>query len=78
MDGVHDLGGRQGFGRVRYTLDAPAFHASWEVRVNALYGHAVRRGIFKNQLVRGPVGFTLDDHARAEVDRLFDRLQAVL
>ena len=46
MDGVHDLGGRQGFGRVRYTLDAPAFHASWEVRVNALYGHAVRRGIF--------------------------------
>lgn len=46
MDGVHDLGGRQGFGRVRYTLEAPAFHASWEVRVNALYGHAVRRGIF--------------------------------
>jgi len=46
MDGVHDLGGRQGFGRVRYTLNAPAFHASWEVRVNALYGHAVRRGIF--------------------------------
>src|SRR5437868_9645119 len=46
MDGVHDLGGRQGFGRVRYTLDAPAFHATWEVRVNALYAHAVRRGIF--------------------------------
>jgi nitrile hydratase subunit beta len=46
MDGVHDLGGRQGFGRVRYTLDAQAFHASWEVRVNALYAHAVRRGIF--------------------------------
>src|SRR5438105_3691541 len=46
MDGVHDLGGRQGFGRVRYTLDAPAFHASWEVRVNALYGNAVRRGVF--------------------------------
>src|SRR5215218_9089674 len=46
MDGVHDLGGRQGFGRVRYTLDAPAFHATWEVRANALYGHAVRRGLF--------------------------------
>jgi hypothetical protein len=46
MDGVHDLGGRQGFGRVRYTLDAPAFHASWEVRANALYAHAVRRGVF--------------------------------
>ena len=46
MDGVHDLGGRQGFGRVRYTLDAPAFHATWEVRANALYAHAVRRGVF--------------------------------
>jgi hypothetical protein len=34
-----------------------------------------RRGIFKNTLVRGPVAFALDEHARAEVDRLFDRLQ---
>ena len=42
MDGVHDLGGRQGFGRVRYTLNAPAFHATWEVRANALYAHAVQ------------------------------------
>lgn len=46
MDGMHDLGGRQGFGRVRYSLNAPAFHASWEVRVNALYSHAVKLGIF--------------------------------
>ena len=46
MDGVHDLGGRQGFGRVRYRSGAPAFHAAWEKRVNALYGMAVRRGIF--------------------------------
>lgn len=46
MDGMHDLGGRQGFGKVRYTVDAPAFHASWEVRANALYSFAVQRGIF--------------------------------
>lgn len=46
MDGVHDLGGRQGFGRVRYTLDAPAFHAQWEVQANSLYAFAVRSGIF--------------------------------
>lgn len=46
MDGVHDLGGRQGFGAVRYTLNAPAFHAEWEVRANSLYGFAVRSGIF--------------------------------
>jgi nitrile hydratase subunit beta len=46
MDGIHDLGGRQGFGAVRYTLDAPAFHAEWEVRANSLYALAVRLGIF--------------------------------
>ena len=46
MDGIHDLGGRQGFGRVRYTRDAQAFHADWEVRVNSLYAFAVRSGIF--------------------------------
>ena len=46
MDGMHDLGGKQGFGMVRYTLDAPTFHASWEVRANSLYAFAVRRGIF--------------------------------
>jgi nitrile hydratase len=46
MDGIHDLGGRQGFGAVRYTHGAAAFHAPWEVRVNALYAHAVKLGIF--------------------------------
>ena len=46
MDGVHDMGGRQGFGAVRYTLAASAFHAPWEVRVNSLYSLAVRLGIF--------------------------------
>src|SRR3954468_3523950 len=46
MDGIHDMGGRQGFGRVRYSLDAKAFHAPWEIRVNSLYGFAVRAGLF--------------------------------
>ena len=46
MDGVHDLGGKQGFGKVRHSLDAPAFHASWEMRVHALYSFAVQNGIF--------------------------------
>jgi nitrile hydratase len=46
MDGMHDLGGRQGFGAVRYAVDARAFHEPWEVRVNSLYSVAVRRGIF--------------------------------
>src|SRR6185503_15284101 len=46
MDGVHDMGGRQGFGRVRYSFNATAFHAPWEVRANSLYALAVRAGIF--------------------------------
>ena len=46
MDGIHDLGGRQGFGAVRHAPDATAFHAPWEVRVNALYALAVKLGIF--------------------------------
>ena len=46
MDGMHDMGGRQGFGRIRFQPDAKAFHAEWEVRVNSLYAHAVRQGIF--------------------------------
>lgn len=46
MDGIHDMGGRQGFGPVRFTHDAKAFHAEWEVRANSLYALAVRRGLF--------------------------------
>jgi nitrile hydratase subunit beta len=47
MDGLHDLGGTQGFGAVRLTRDsALVFHAEWEKRMNALYGLAVRHGVF--------------------------------
>src|SRR5499425_2462417 len=46
MDGVHDMGGRQGFGRIRYALKAQTFHEPWEKRVNALYSLAVKLGIF--------------------------------
>lgn len=34
----------------------------------------VRQGIFKNTLVRGPVGFRLDEETKGEIDRLFDRM----
>ncbi|MGZ5573333.1 MAG: nitrile hydratase subunit beta [Usitatibacter sp.] len=46
MDGIHDMGGHQGFGKVRFTHGATAFHEPWEVRVNSLFAHAVRLGIF--------------------------------
>jgi nitrile hydratase beta subunit len=32
VDGVHDLGGVQGFGRVQVESDEPVFHADWERR----------------------------------------------
>ncbi len=46
MDGLHDLGGKQGFGTVRYAPEAAVFHEAWEKRINALYGVGVRLGIF--------------------------------
>lgn len=46
MDGMHDLGGKQGFGPVRYRTNAPIFHAPWEQRVNAMYSLAVKSGVF--------------------------------
>ena len=44
MDGMHDLGGKQGFGPVR--PDGAVFHAPWEKRANALYSLAVKLGVF--------------------------------
>lgn len=35
----------------------------------------LRQGVFKNTVVRGPTGYTLDEETRREVDRLFDLLQ---
>jgi nitrile hydratase subunit beta len=32
MDGVHDLGGREGFGPIVDKADERPFHADWEMR----------------------------------------------
>jgi len=40
MDGIHDLGGKQGFGPVVREPDEPAFHHRWEARVFAVVGAA--------------------------------------
>ncbi len=45
MDGMHDLGGKQGFGKIRFRPKAPTYHAAWEKRVNAMTGLAVKHGI---------------------------------
>jgi 4-hydroxy-tetrahydrodipicolinate synthase len=38
----------------------------------------VKQGVFRNTIIRGPVGYQLDDETKAEVDRLFDRVTASL
>jgi nitrile hydratase len=46
VDGVHDLGGIQGFGPVVREENEPAFHASWEPAVVALMRAARAHGVF--------------------------------
>jgi len=36
MDGVHDMGGMDGFGKVEREPNEPVVHAAWEGRVLAL------------------------------------------
>lgn len=46
MDGIHDLGGRQGFGPSLEERDDATFHAAWEQRVFSLAGLLIARGCF--------------------------------
>jgi nitrile hydratase len=52
VDGIHDLGGRQGFGPVVAEADEPPFHEPWEGRVHGMseaatigpgFRHAIER-----------------------------------
>lgn len=45
MDGIHDLGGMHGFGRVRVERDEPAFHHPWERRVWGLLRFTLGAGV---------------------------------
>jgi nitrile hydratase len=46
MDGVHDLGGMDGYGPVRAERDEPVFHHPWEGRVYALNTAMSARGVW--------------------------------
>src|SRR5262249_36405104 len=57
MDGIHDLGGLDGFGPVDVEPDEPAFHEDWERRVfrlNMAAGMGVRPsgGAFRHSIER--------------------------
>jgi nitrile hydratase len=46
MDGIHDLGGMQGFGPVEREENEPVFHTDWEPAVLAMMRAAGSRGVF--------------------------------
>ena len=46
MDGMHDLGGKQGFGRVRFVRSKEIYHHPWQLKANALSGGLVAAGVF--------------------------------
>jgi nitrile hydratase subunit beta len=58
MNGVHDMGGMHGFGKVMPEKDEPVFHASWEGRVYAM------------QRAAGLFGYWNIDGGRASVEKL--------
>ena len=46
MDGFHDLGGRQGFGKVTPEEKKEAFHEAWEIKISAISGKLVSRHVY--------------------------------
>jgi nitrile hydratase len=58
MNGIHDMGGMDGFGPVLPEKNEPVFHADWERRLFAL-SQAIPFAV--------PYG---DDHLRREIERL--------
>ena len=51
MDGVHDMGGMDGFGKVVPEPNEPVFHAAWEARVMALVRAMGAAGAFNIDLL---------------------------
>lgn len=60
MNGLHDIGGMQGLGRVPREDDEPIFHAEWEKRVFALMVSTFGGGAFNAGELRHAVNERLD------------------
>jgi nitrile hydratase len=60
VDGVHDLGGMHGFGRVPVEDDEPPFHARWERRLWQL------RGVVTGRTTIDRVRYTIEQMPPAE------------
>ncbi len=48
MDGIHDIGGKHGFGRVTLEEDEPVFHEKWEAAVFAMTNAGAAAGAWNN------------------------------
>jgi nitrile hydratase beta subunit len=48
LDGIHDLGGKHGFGSIVCERDEPVFHERWEAKVFAIMLAAGRAGAYRN------------------------------
>jgi nitrile hydratase len=64
VDGIHDLGGMQGFGPVAHSPAEPSFHEPWEARTRALVPVVVgavraRSGEFRHAIERMAPGHYL-------------------
>ncbi|MGA8654082.1 MAG: nitrile hydratase subunit beta, partial [Xanthobacteraceae bacterium] len=58
MDGIHDMGGMHGFGKVEPEENEPVFHAAWEGRCLAL------------NRAMGAIGAWTIDEGRAGIEQL--------
>ena len=52
MDGIHDLGGMDGFGRIDIEPNEPVFHAGWEGRVLAMQRAMMYAGAWSIDMLR--------------------------
>src|SRR5262245_24358166 len=52
MNGVHDMGGMDGFGRVEPEGNEPVFHAPWEGRVMAMMRAMAASGAWNLDMFR--------------------------
>ena len=68
MDGIHDLGGRHGFGGSLEDREEEGFHADWERRVFAMNALLMARGCFNVDAMRhaierlDPVAYLADGY----------------
>jgi nitrile hydratase len=52
VDGIHDLGGMEGFGAVVVEVDEPVFHHEWEAHTFGLMAAASLAGLFNTPMFR--------------------------